>query len=169
MAILIGADALAEGRDHLLAEIAILAASVSYAFSAVYGRRFSRRGLAPLAAATGQITAAAAVMVPLALVVDRPWTLATPPPICAWEALIGLGVLSTLLAYIIYYRVLAKAGSVNLMLVTFLIPISAILLGMLFLGERLAANHFVGMAAIAVGLAAIDGRPLALIRRLAQA
>jgi len=168
VAILMGADAAAEGRGDLLAELAILVASVSYAFSAVYGRRFSRRGLAPLAAATGQITAAAAIMIPLAALIDRPWTLA-PPPASVWEALVGLGLLSTALAYVIYYRILARAGSVNLMLVTFLIPVSAILLGTLFLHERLAANHFIGMAAIAAGLAAIDGRPLALIRRWAQA
>lgn len=163
--ILIGPEVLGEAAgDDLVAELAVLAASVSYACSAVYGRRFSRRGLAPLASAAGQIAAAAAIMVPLALIIDRPWTLATPA-VGVWGALLGLGVLSTFLAYIIYYRVLAKAGSVNLMLVTFLIPPSAILLGALFLGERLSANHFLGMAAIGLGLAAIDGRPLALLRR----
>jgi drug/metabolite transporter (DMT)-like permease len=161
--ILIGPDVIAEAGG-IAAELAILAASLSYAFSAVYGRRFSRRGLAPLAAATGQITAAAAIMVPLALVIDRPWMLPMPAA-GVWGALLGLGALSTFLAYILYYRLLARAGSVNLTLVTFLIPVSAILLGALFLGEELSANHFLGMAAIALGLAAIDGRPLALLRR----
>lgn len=154
---MIGLDALSKAGGHLLAEFAILAASVSYAVSVVYARRFSRRGLAPLATATGQITAAAAMMVPIALVIDQPWTLPAPgAPVVA--ALLGIGLLSTSLAYIVYYRILATAGSVNLMLVTLLIPVSAVLLGALFLGERLSLNHFIGMAAIAVGLAAIDGR-----------
>ncbi len=166
--VLVGVDALARAGDALGAELAVLTASLSYAFSAVYARRFARRGVAPLAAAAGQIAAAAAIMVPLALVVDRPWTLALPGA-TVWSALLGLGALSTFLAYIIYYRLLTTVGSVNLMLVTFLIPVTAILLGALFLGERLSANHFVGMAAIGLGLAAIDGRLPALIRRRIQA
>lgn len=155
--VMIGTDALQEAGAHLLAEFAVLVASVSYAVSVVYGRRFSRRGLAPLATATGQISASAAMMVPLALLVDQPWTLPVPG-LQVWGALLGLGALSTALAYVIYYRILATAGSVNLMLVTLLIPVSAVLLGALFLGERLSPNHFLGMAAIAAGLAAIDGR-----------
>jgi drug/metabolite transporter (DMT)-like permease len=113
-----------------------------------------------MVAATCQLTAATVMMVPLALVFDRPWTLAMPG-VEVWGALIGLAALSTTLAYIIYYRILATAGAVNLMLVTLLIPAMAILLGAAFLGERLSANHFLGMAAIAIGLAAIDGRAVA--------
>jgi drug/metabolite transporter (DMT)-like permease len=78
---------------------------------------------------------------------------------------LALAVLSTVVAYVIYYRILATAGSVNLMLVTFLIPITGILLGALVLGERLAMRHFLGMAAIGIGLACIDGR---LIRRISR-
>jgi len=162
--VMIGVDVLADTEGHFLAELAILGASLSYAFSAVYARRFSRRGLPPLATAAGQITAAAVMMVPLSLIVDRPWTLPMP----GWPvlgALVGLAALATCLAYIIYYRILATAGAVNLMLVTFLIPVSAILLGTAILGEALSANHLFGMAAIGVGLAVIDGRPLALLRR----
>lgn len=166
--ILIGPGALGEAAGDLIAEFAILAASVSYAVSVVYGRRFSRAGLAPLATASGQIGAAAMMMVPIALIIDRPWTLAVPGG-TVFGALLGLGALSTFLAYILYYRILAKAGSVNLMLVTFLIPVSAILLGTLILGERLAANHFLGMAVIGLGLAAIDGRLLTLVRRRGRA
>jgi len=162
--VMIGVDVLADTGGHFLAELAILGASLSYALSAVYARRFSRRGLPPLVTATGQITAAAVMMVPLSLILDRPWTL----PLPGWQvlgALFGLAALATCLAYIIYYRILATAGAVNLMLVTFLIPISAILLGTAILGEELSANHLLGMAAIGVGLAVIDGRPLALLRR----
>jgi drug/metabolite transporter (DMT)-like permease len=164
VAVMMGLDLVADAGGHLLAELAILAASASYALSAVYARRFSRRGLPPLVAATGQIAAAAAIMLPLSLIIDRPWTLPTPPAE-AVGAMVGLAALSTCAAYVIYYRVLATAGAVNLMLVTFLIPVSAILLGTLILGERLAAHHLFGMAAIGVGLAVIDGRPLAMLRR----
>lgn len=164
VAVMIGIDTLADAGGHVLAELAVLAASVSYALSAVYARGFARRGVPPLVSATGQITVAAVVMVPAALIVAPPWTLALPGPE-VFAALVGLGALSTFVAYIIYYRILATAGSVNLMLVTFLIPVTAILLGALILGERLSVHHFIGMAAIGVGLATIDGRPLRLLTR----
>jgi drug/metabolite transporter (DMT)-like permease len=97
-------------------------------------------------------------MLPLAAIFDRPWTLPTPSG-AAIAATLGLAAISTAAAYLIYFRVLARAGATNLLLVTFLIPVSAILLGALFLGETLEPRHFAGMVAIALGLAAIDGRP----------
>ena len=97
------------------------------------------------------------VLTPLAALIDQPWTLPKPSP-AALSALLALAVLSTALAYVIYFRILARAGATNLLLVTFLIPISAILLGTVALGERLAPYHFAGMGLIALGLAAIDGR-----------
>jgi drug/metabolite transporter (DMT)-like permease len=139
------------------AQAAVLAAALSYAFAGVFGRRFRRLGVAPSVAAAGQVTAAAAIMLPLALVVDRPWTLPAPGT-ATIAALLGLGLLSTALAYLLYFRILAAAGATNLLLVTFLIPVSAILLGVLVLGERLEATHLAGMALIGAGLAAIDGR-----------
>jgi drug/metabolite transporter (DMT)-like permease len=121
-----------------------------------------------MVAATGQFAGAAAIMVPLALLFDAPWTLPVPSA-GVWAALVALAALSTALAYVIYYRILAAAGAVNLMLVTFLVPVSAILLGAIFLGERLSPNHFLGMAAIGLGLAAIDGRPWRWVRGMARA
>lgn len=162
---MMGADALLDAvGGHLLGQLAILAAALSYAFSAVFARRFARTGVEPLPAATGQIAAAALVMVPIALIVDRPWALPVPGPE-VFGAILGLAALATCLAYVIYYRILATAGAVNLMLVTFLIPVSAILLGTVILGERLSPHHFLGMAAIGIGLGVIDGRPLAWLRR----
>jgi drug/metabolite transporter (DMT)-like permease len=122
----------------------------------------------PLDTATGQIVVASASMIVLALAFDHPWRLPAPglPTIAA---LVGIGGLSTYLAYIIYYRILASAGAVNVMLVTFLIPVTAVILGAAVLGERLSANHFLGMALIGLGLAAIDGRMFRLVRRRAQA
>jgi drug/metabolite transporter (DMT)-like permease len=163
--IMIGADALAEAASHLLAELACLAAAGCYAFSAIYARRFARMGLPPLVTATGQIAVATAILVPLALIIDRPWNLAMPGT-APLLSVLGIGALSTFLAYLIYYRILAGAGAVNVMLVTFLIPISAILLGALVLGERLRPNHFLGMALIGIGLACIDGRLLRVFRRV---
>ncbi len=101
---------------------------------------------------------------PIALVFDAPWTLPMPG-LPVWAALLGLAAISTAFAYLIYYRILATAGAVNLMLVTFLVPVSAIVLGALFLDERLAPIHFLGMGVIGLGLAAIDGRPAAYLRR----
>ena len=161
--LMIGPDALAGAGNDVLAELALLLASVFYAYSGVYGRRFSQAGLKPMVTATGQITASTAMMVPLALIVDQPWTLPMPG-IGVWGALLGLAAISTTLAYVMYYRILATAGAVNLLLVTFLVPVSAILLGAVFLHERLQANHFLGMAAIGLGLAAIDGRIFRLLR-----
>lgn len=147
--------------DHsggaLWGELAALAAAVSYAFAGIFGRRFRRMGLAPIMPAAGQVTASAILLLPVALLVDRPWTLPVGG-LETWGALIGLAILSTAVAYILFFRILATAGATNLMLVTILIPPSAILLGALVLGEQLALRHLVGLALIALGLASIDGR-----------
>jgi len=140
------------------AMLACLAAALSYAFSGVYGRRFRAMGVAPLSTAAGQLSASTIMFAPIALLADRPWTLAMPG-VGPWAAVAGLALISTALAYVIFFRILARAGATNLLLVTFLIPPSAILLGVLFLGETLAPRHLVGMALIGLGLAAIDGRP----------
>lgn len=161
--IVIGPAALAGLGVNVLAQLAILGAALSYAFAGVFGRRFARWGVTPLAAATGQVSVSTVLLLPVALWVDRPWSLASPDP-AIWAAVIGLALLSTALAYILYFRILASAGATNILLVTFLIPVSAILLGALFLGEQLAPQHFVGIGVIGLGLAAIDGR---LLQRLA--
>ena len=129
---------------------------------------FPRRGIAPIATATGQLTAASVIMLPIMLVLDQPWTL-PPPPFEVSAAVVALAVVSTVLAYTIYYRILSTAGSVNLILVTFLIPATAILLGFLILGERLTLGNLFGMAAIGLGLAFIDGRPINRFRRVPSA
>jgi drug/metabolite transporter (DMT)-like permease len=141
----------------VLAQLAVLAAALSYAFAGIYGRRF--RDTPPLVTATGQVTASTILLCPLALMVDQPWNLAVPGPMIL-GALLGLGLLSTAAAYVIYFRILASAGATNLLLVTFLIPVSAILLGVMVLSEQLTAAQLAGMGLIALGLAAIDGRVL---------
>ncbi len=160
--LMIGPDAITESTNDVIAEFGPLGAAVFYAASGVYGRRFSRMGLKPLVTATGQITAAAVMMIPLALLIDPPWLLQMPG-LETWAALFGLAAVSTTLAYVIFYRILSTAGAVNLLLVTFLVPVSAILLGAVILHEHLGVNHFLGMACIGLGLAAIDGRLVRLL------
>jgi drug/metabolite transporter (DMT)-like permease len=154
--VMIGPDLLRELGANVLGQIACLLAALSYAFAGVYGWRF--RGEPPLRVAAGQLVASSVLLAPAVILLDRPWTLA-PPGATAIAALLALAALSTALAYLIFFRILARAGATNVALVTFLIPVSAILLGTQILGEQLAARHIVGMIAIALGLAAIDGRP----------
>jgi len=162
VAALVGPDAWAGLGGDLVGQGACLLAAIAYAFAGVYGRRF--RGIAPVKVATGQITASALVLLPLTALADRPWTLA-PPSAQAWLAFAGISVFCTALAYILYFRILATAGATNLLLVTFLLPVSATALGALFLGEALTGRALVGLALIGLGLAAIDGRaPRALAR-----
>lgn len=141
----------------LMPLLACLAAALSYGFAGVFGRRFRRMGISPATGAFGQVSATTLMMIPIVALVDTPWHLPMPG-ITTIAALLGLGLFSTALAYILFFRILAVGGAINSSLVTLLIPVSAILLGYLFLGERLAANHFAGMGLIALGLLSIDGR-----------
>ncbi len=161
--VLFGPDLVAR-QSSLWGQIACLAAALSYAFAGVYGRRFRAMGVAPVEAAAGQVTASAVLILPIMLMVDRPWTLAAAPSTSVWLALAGLALLSTALGYVLYFRILAAAGATNLLLVTFLLPVTAVLLGALVLGERLAPRHLAGMALIGLGLAVIDGRITHLLR-----
>jgi drug/metabolite transporter (DMT)-like permease len=149
----------------ILAQFAILMASLSYAFGGTYGRRFRAMGIDPLVTAFGMVTASSLLLLPVTLIVDRPWTLPAPS-LATVGALVVLALAATALAFIIYFRILATAGATNLLLVTFLIPVSAILLGVTFLDETLRPAHLAGMALIGCGLAAVDGRPWRQLRRL---
>ena len=159
--VMIGGDVLEGLGIGVVAQFAVLGAAVSYAFAGIFGRRF--RDTPPLVTATGQVTASTVMLLPIALTVDRPWLLPAPG-LEVWGAIAGLALISTAAGYIVYFRILATAGAMNLLLVTFLLPISTILLGVTILGEGLAPKHLAGMALIGLGLAAIDGRPLALLR-----
>ena len=159
--IMIGPDLLHELGVNVAAQFACLLGAVSYGFASVYGRRF--RDHPPLTVAGGQLTASSVMLLPIVAAVDHPWALAVPSP-TTLGALLALATFSTALGYIIFFRILAAAGATNISLVTFLIPVSAILLGAFFLGETLAARHIAGMAAIALGLAAIDGRIFRIFR-----
>lgn len=158
--VMIGPAALEEFGLEVLAQLAVVGAAISYAFAGIFGRRF--QGTPPLVTAAGQLTGSTLIILPLALIVDRPWELA-PPGAEAWGAVLGLALLSTAVAYVIYFRILARAGATNLLLVTFLVPVSALLLAVTVLGEVLEPRQMAGMVLIGLGLAAIDGRPLAAL------
>ncbi len=149
------------GPIGLLPILSCLAAALSYGFAGVYGRRFKRMGLPPVGTAFGQLACSTVLVLPVALWLDRPWTKLSAAPLPGGEviaALIGLAVFSTALGYLLFFRLLAAAGAVNAMLVTLLIPPTAIVLGTFVLGEQLTHGHFAGFALIALGLLTIDGR-----------
>ena len=158
VALMIGGDLLLGLADaDLLAQLACLGATLCYALAGVHARRFRVMGVSPMSVSAGQLTAAAIVMLPLVLLFETPWN-AGAPTAGAWAAILALALFSTTFAYILYFRLIDTAGATNAILVTFLIPATAILLGAMFLGEALALRHFLGMGLIGVGLAAIDGR-----------
>lgn len=159
VAVIMGPSALAGLGQDLWAQAAMVAASVSYGCANVFGRRL--RGTPPLVAAAGQVSATALMALPVVLVLDRPWTIAPPSP-TAWAALLGLALLCTVLGYVLFFAIIGRAGATNVSLVTLLIPVSAVVLGGVVLGERLQPHHFAGMASILAGLLAADGR---LLRR----
>lgn len=166
VAVMIGPSVLTGLGDHVLGQLAVLAAASCYALAGIFGRRF--RGLPPVVVAAGQASAATVMIVPAVLVAQGTGALVIPIG-GVLAAVVALALLSTALAYILYFRILATAGATNLLLVTFLIPVSAIMLGTVFLAERLTTGQIAGMALIALGLAAIDGRLVRRFRRVSVA
>jgi drug/metabolite transporter (DMT)-like permease len=163
VAILMGPEALLGRTTSLLGMLCVLGAAFSYGLSAVWGRRL--RHDPPLVTSSAQLLCSTMVLMPLTLAIDRPWTMAMPGT-AVIGAVVGLAVLSTALAYIVFFRIMAVSGPTNAMLVTLLIPVSAILFGNLFLGEELLARQLLGAAVIGISLALIDGRVLALAAQL---
>ena len=146
-----------------LAQLAILLAGISYSFAGTFGRRFKKMGVNPIVIAAGQTAASSLVMIPIALGMDG------IPDVSAASfesifSVFALAVISTALAYVLYFKILGSAGAINLSLVSFLVPISAILLGVLVLNESLEGIHFVGISLIGFGLITIDGRMWTLIK-----
>jgi drug/metabolite transporter (DMT)-like permease len=163
LALLVGVESVRGLGAQVLGQLAVVGAAVSYALAAIYGRRF--RGLPVRLVAAGQVTAQTLLVLPLAAL-EQPWSRA--PSLATWGALLGLALLSCVVGRIVYFRILSTAGATNLLLVTLLIPVSALALGMLVLGERPHWSAFAGMALIFAGIAAVDGRPLPLLRRRVQ-
>ena len=162
--LMMGLDSMESSGFHLLGQSAILLAAFSYGLAGVYGKRFAQLEIPPLATATGQLCASSMILIPLTLWIDQPWTM-TIPSIEGMGSLLGIALLSTALAYVIYFRLLKTAGATNLLLVTLLIPVSAIILGVFLLDESLEPQHLSGMAVISLGLLIMDGRLLQFFRK----
>jgi len=160
--VLFGPAAFAGGAS-LLGMTAGLTATICYAFGSVYSKRLKCNP--PMINATGQVFYGTLWIFPAVMFLDQPWTLPTPG-LEPWLAMLGIGFLSTTLAFFLYFRVLQTAGASNVVLVTFLVPVSASGLGIVFLGEELAVQHITAYLLIAAGLAVIDGRIVAKLGRL---
>jgi drug/metabolite transporter (DMT)-like permease len=163
VAVLVGPEALGSGGP-LLPQLAVLGGALSYGLGGVWSRRFKGLGLSPPAIAAGQLTGSSLILLPLVLLVDQPWTLPTPG-LAPVLSVLGLALLSTALAYVLFFRILDLAGPATLSLVTLLIPVSATGLGWAVLGQSIGPGELAGAALIGLGLAVMDGRPIALLRR----
>ena len=160
--VMIGPALLGSIGDNVLAQLACVAAALCYAFAGVWARRYRGMGISPISVTTGQLTAGALILLPLALVVDQPW-LDPLPSLKAIGAIAALAVVCSAFAYILYLRLIDRAGATNALLVTLLVPPVAIFLGSLVLHEVIEPRDFAGLALIALGLAAIDGRLLKML------
>ncbi len=158
-AVMIGPGLLSNLGGPTWAKFAVIGAAVSYAFAVVYAKRF--KGISPTAVATGQLTCATVLMLPIVFFLYSPAEIVTSD-IPIWMAVLVLAILTTAFAFILYFNLIASAGATNASLVTLLVPVSAILLGTVFLGEKLETFEFGGMILIMASLIIIDGR---LLRR----
>lgn len=154
-AVMIGPGVVADLGGPAWAKFAVVGAAISYAFAVIYAKRF--KALNPSVTATGQLTASTLIMVPVVLLVDGTADMfsASAP---VWTAVLALAVVSTALAYILYFTLVSEAGATNASLVTLIVPVSAILLGAVFLAEKLELYEIAGMVLIGIGLVVIDGR-----------
>jgi len=157
VAILMGGDLVSGLRASALAQFSVLVATISYGFASVYAKRF--KGVDPIIVAAGQLTASTFLMAIIVLLSGDAIGLGMPSTIVVWSV-IGIAVPCTAFAYVLYFKILQIAGATNVSLVTFLVPVSAILTGIIFLGEKLTLWHLGGMTLIALGLVILDGRIL---------
>lgn len=162
VAVMVGVDALRGLGLQVLAQLAVLGGALSYGCAAVYARRF--RNQPSMVIATGQITTAAIMAVPVALFIETPWNMPAPGVI-PLVAIAGLAILSSAVSPLLYFAILKSVGATNAIVVTFLAPVSALLLGVLVLGEAFTSQQAAGIVLIGMGLAAIDGRPAPWLRR----
>ena len=163
VAVMIGPQLVGNGGNHLLAQLACLFASFLYALAGIHARRFKALGVGPLELAAAQFVAGAVMLLPVMLLVDRPW-LGLPTALEAWGAVAVLALVCSAFAYILFFRLIERAGATNSLLVTLLVPPVAILVGALVFQESLGANQLAGLLLIGVGLAVIDGRATTLLR-----
>jgi len=161
-AVMIGPGLFAAMGGPIWAKLALIGATLSYAFALIFARRF--RALPPAVVATGQMTASTVIMIPIVLLLHGSSGLFSAS-LPVWSAVLALALLSTAFAYILFFNLVADAGATNASLVTLIVPVSATLLGAAFLNERMEALEIFGMALIGLGLLTIDGRALAGFQR----
>lgn len=155
VSILIGGDLIQGLSASAWAQAAVLGATISYGFAGVFGKRFREHD--PIVISTGQLTASSLIMLPIIFTLESPLSISTPS-LEMIISMLGLAILCTSVAYILFFKILASAGATNLSLVTFLIPGSAIILGVIWLGESLTLGNVAGMVMIILGLIFVDGR-----------
>lgn len=148
------------GHDPLWAQLACLGAALSYGLAAAYAKRF--KDLPPVISATGQLTGSSLIMLPIAVLSSGSWTMTTVS-FEVWANVLALGLVATAAAYLIYFRLLADAGATNASLVTLIVPATAILFGVIILGESLTGLQIGGLGLLLLGLLVLDGR---ILRRL---
>ena len=165
VAVIMGPAALHSLDSQLFAQLSLICSAMAIAIAGIYGRVLF--GVPPIVSAAGQAACSMLMMIPVALIADRPWELAMPGA-ATWACVIGLASIGSGIAYVIFFHLLATAGATNVVLVNLLVPVSAVLLGVAFLGEHIEPRHFTGMLLITAGLAAIDGRAFTWLRRIAS-
>lgn len=148
---IVGVNALSGLGKHTLAELACVAGAFCYGIAAIVGRRFD--GVSPLVPAAGSTLWAAVVMVPIALVVDQPWTLR--PSAASMLCMTSLAVISTGFAFVVYFRLIATVGSIAMSAQAYLRIVVGVGFGMLFLGERLSMGAIVGLPLVLAGVVAM--------------
>jgi drug/metabolite transporter (DMT)-like permease len=163
--VIVGPSVLNDGGSDIAAQLAILGASVCYGIAGVYGKRFF--GMPPVVVAFGQVASAAILTLPMVLMFEHPFS-QTIPSATAIASVVALALFSSALAFIVFFRILMRVGATNVVLVTLLIPVTAIFLGAVILGEKLLLRHFAGLAVIICGLLIVDGRIIDYFRRRNQ-
>ncbi len=157
VAILMGGDIWNGLQASAIAQASVLLATISYGFAGVYGKRF--KGVDPILIAAGQLTASTIIMGIIVIWSGDAIGLEMPSSLAIWSV-IGIAIPCTAFAYVLFFKILSTAGATNVSLVTFLVPVSAVILGIVFLDEKLTHWHLGGMLLIIAGLAVLDGRIL---------
>lgn len=151
ISLIVGVDAFTGLGGAVLPQLAIVVATIAYACAALFGRHFT--GMDPLLPAAGSMIAGTVLLIPASLVVDRPWGLT--PSTESLLALLALSVVSTALAFAIYFRLIRTLGSVGTTAVAYLrVPIG-VAIGLVFLGETLSPTAWAGLALVVVGVMAM--------------
>lgn len=164
VAAMIGPQIVGDGGNHLLAQLACLFASVLYALAGIFARRFKAMGVNPMQLAAAQFIAGAILLAPVALLFGQSFG-SLPTGWQAWGSVVTLSLVCSAFAYVIFFRLIERAGATNSLLVTLLVPPVAIIVGSIVLDEQLGLNQILGLLLIAGGLAVIDGRLVKALRR----